>query len=70
MFPNLRAELKRKGISYKAVAAVIGCSEKSVQNKVSGATEFTLSEVLAINEDLLPEFDLRYLFRKASEGAA
>lgn len=69
MFPNLSAELKRKGITYKAVAALIGCTEKSVQNKISGATEFTLSEVLAINENLFPEYELRYLFRKVPESA-
>lgn len=69
MFPNLSAELKRKGISTKALAAVMGCCEKSALNKLNGDTEFTLSEVLAINEHLLPEFELRYLFRKLPEGA-
>lgn len=66
MFPNLAFELKRKGISNVAIAKLIGCSEKSVQNKMNGTTEFTLSEVLAISTNLLPEFELRYLFQKAS----
>lgn len=66
MFGNLSSELKRKGITNKAVAVLIGCTEKTFQNKLNGVTEFTLSEVLLINENLLPEFELRYLFKKAS----
>lgn len=66
MFQNLAAELKRKGITYKAVASLLHCTEKTFQNKMSGVSEFTLSEVLLINENLLPEFELRYLFKKAS----
>ena len=66
MFENLIVELKKKGITFKAVANLIGCSEKTFQNKVYGVTEFTLSEVLSINENLLPEFTLQYLFRKAA----
>jgi len=68
MFENLIFELRRKGITNKALAALINCSEKSVQNKLSGVTEFTLSEILLIQENLLPEFELKYLFKRA-EGA-
>ena len=64
MFPNLSNELKDKGITYKAVAILIGCTEKTLQNKMNGITEFTLSEALLINENLLPEFRLQYLFAK------
>lgn len=66
MFPNLAKELKNKGITYKAVAGLIGCSEKSVQNKMSGITDFTLTEVLLINENMFPEYELRYLFKRAA----
>lgn len=64
MFTNLVSELKHKGISTKAVAGLIGCSESSVLNKVKGATEFTLSEVLLINDNLFPEYKLEYLFER------
>lgn len=66
MFANLCTELKRKGITNRAVANLIGCSEKTLWNKLSGTTEFTLSEVLLINENLLPEFELRYLFKRTA----
>ena len=66
MFPNLARELKNKGITYRAVAGLIGCTEKSVQNKMSGVTDFTLSEVLLINENMFPEYELKYLFKKTA----
>ena len=64
MFENLKTELAKKHISLIAVARTIHCSEKSIQNKINGVTEFTLSEILAINEQLLPEFNLKYLFER------
>ena len=64
MFTNLIMELKRKGITNRAVAGLLHCNEKTVQNKINGVTEFTLSEVLAISENMFPEFELRYLFKR------
>jgi len=64
MFPNLSDALKDKGITLKAVSILIGCTEKTLQNKMNGITEFTLSEALLINENLLPEYRLQYLFSK------
>ena len=68
-FPNLTAELGRKRIGNKALAAAIGCSEKTLYNKMSGATEFTLSEILTISECFLPEFKIDYLFTKQDKSA-
>lgn len=64
MFENLRNELAKKRISNKAVADLIGCTQKTLDNKMNGVTEFTLSEILLISDNLLPEFELRYLFRR------
>lgn len=47
MFANLAIELKNKGITYRAVAGLIGCSEKTIQNKMSGVTDFTLKVQLS-----------------------
>ena len=66
MFPNLAKELKNKGITYRAVADLIGCSEKSVRNKMSGTTDFTLNEVFLINENMFPEYELKYLFKRSA----
>ena len=61
MLGNMISELRRKNITNKAVAEVINASEKSVVNKLNGTTEFTISEAMAINVNLLPEFRLSYL---------
>lgn len=61
MYGNMILELRRKNITNKAVAELISTSEKTVVNKLNGASEFTISEAMAINENLLPEFRLSYL---------
>ena len=73
MFENLRNELSKKRISNKAVADLIGCTQKTLDNKLNGVTEFTLSEILLISDNLLPEFeransyfDLIVIFKFAS----
>ena len=42
MYKNLVEILKRKGITIKAYAELLGISEKSAQNKIYERTEFTL----------------------------
>jgi hypothetical protein len=61
MLGNMIHELRRKNITNKAVAELINSSEKTVVNKLNGTSEFTISEAMAINENLLPEFRLSYL---------
>lgn len=63
-YPNLEKELGRKNISNRAVAAAIGCTEKTLYNKMMGKTDFTLTEVTVIENELLPEFKLSYLFEE------
>ena len=70
MFENLRNELSKKRISNKAVADLIGCTQKTLDNKMNGVTEFTLSEILLISDNLLPEFELRYLFKRSTVAKA
>ena len=44
MFDNLRTALQKKGISVKRYAEVLGIGEKTVQNKLTGRTDFTYPE--------------------------
>lgn len=62
MYGNLRNELKRKNIAQKVVADLISCTEKSVNNKICGKTDFTIREAFVIHKNLLPEFDMDYIF--------
>jgi plasmid maintenance system antidote protein VapI len=63
------AELRRKNITNKAVAELIGAAEKTVVNKLNGTSEFTISEAIAININLLPEFNLSYLCSPTDHSA-
>ena len=62
MKQNLKSALERKGISNRAVCELLSISEKSLYNKITGATDFTVSEALMIMRNLLPEYTMEYLF--------
>ena len=62
MYKNLVEILKRKGITIKAYAELLGISEKSAQNKIYARTEFTLGEALKTCA-LMPEYKMEYLIK-------
>ena len=61
MYKNLVEILKRKGITIKAYAELLGISEKSAQNKIYARTEITLGEALKTCA-LMPEYKMDYVF--------
>ena len=67
MFANLRNELRAKNISLVAFSKLIGCNDKTVQNKLNGITEFTLSEI-QVTLEIFPQFKMEYLFATEPEG--
>lgn len=69
MLDNLRAAMAMKRISALAIAQLINVSEKTVNNKLSGVSEFTLPEALSIKSNLFPEYDLCYLFAQTERTA-
>lgn len=66
MYGNLSSELKRKNIAQKVIADLLKCTEKTANNKICGVTDFTISEAFAIHKNLLPEFDMDYLFTRTA----
>lgn len=44
MYANLRTVLYQKGIAIKQYAQFLNIGEKTVQNKLKGATDFTYPE--------------------------
>ena len=60
---NLAAEMARNGVSAAAIQKVIGCSPRTVTNKMSGTTEFTVGEAMEIRNQLFPGLQLEYLFQ-------
>lgn len=65
MFNNLRTALYQKGISMKQYAEFLGVGEKTVQNKMKGATDFTYPEFKRTCGLLLPEYNADYLFTES-----
>lgn len=61
MFLNLNAEMARKKMNIKALSFKTGIPYESLKNKMSGATEFKRSEMIAIKA-IFPEYSLDYLF--------
>lgn len=61
MFVNLNAELARNKLTMKDLAKRTGMNYESLKNKMSGATEFKRSEMIAIKKEF-PSCSLDYLF--------
>ena len=47
---NLEAEMVCHGVSLTDIQNKLGCSDRTARNKVTGETEFTISEVFKIRE--------------------
>ena len=69
MYLRLRYEITRKGFTIEQFAKVIGVSEKTLRNKINGATDFTWMECLMIREKLGTDIQLEELFQKEGESA-
>ena len=69
MLGNFRKAMRDKGISVSAIAALIGTTDKTVNNKINGDTDFTVPEAILIRDNLFPEYDLCYLYKPCQEAA-
>lgn len=59
---NLEAEMVRFGVTKSDIRRVLNCSDKTVDNKLSGATDFTVPEALKIRNAFFEGFRIDYLF--------
>lgn len=59
---NLAAEMARNGVSISDFQAVLGCTDKTVRNKMAGATEFSVGEAMKIRDTFFPGMRIEYLF--------
>ncbi len=59
---NLSAEMARYGVSFTDIQQLLGCSNKTVRNKVGGITEITVSEAMMIRDSFFPGMRIEYLF--------
>lgn len=63
MYPNVIVELKRRGLSQRKLAQVIGMNEVELCRKLKGRTGFWLDEALKI-ADVLAPCSVEYLFEQ------
>ena len=65
---NLEGALHTKRIPSKAIADMLGITEKTFRNKMQGITDFTWGEILKIKA-LFPEYEINYLFERQTEAS-
>ena len=68
MYSNLTKVLEERHITPPMLAKILDVDDKSARNKLSGITEFKLSEISLIM-DLFPEYRMEWLFAAEKEGA-
>lgn len=68
MIHNLIAEMAINKITRKELSEATGIKQRTLSDKLSGRTEFTLAEMIAIRDACFPEKTLDYLF--ATEKSA
>lgn len=61
-YPNLKAELARKDITFETISKLLNIHRNSVANKVKGKSSFSIEESIEIQKELFPEMSIDYLF--------
>lgn len=68
MLCNLKAEMARRSISSIDIAKEIGRTDRSVREKISGRSQFSMPEATAVRNKFFPGFSLEYLFTNEQEN--
>ena len=63
MYPNLEAELKRRGVKRSDIADHIGCSISTISEKMQGKSDFSLQAAKKIKSFLGVDLPLEVLFK-------
>lgn len=62
-YPNLRAEMARKGVRIQDIARKMGVGRDTVGAKLSLKRKISLDEAITIADTFFPEQDFRFLFQ-------
>lgn len=62
MYPNLNAELARRGWSRKDLAKATGLKYQTLNDKINGKRPFTFTEAVMVRKALATELDLEQIF--------
>jgi len=61
-YPNLAAEISRRGVRKSVIASSIGISQRTLANKLNGLSPFTWDEAATIRKVFFPDVSLDLLF--------
>ena len=61
---NLKVEMPRRGLTYKALSMFLGISEKAIRNKIAGRSDFTMNEANRLHGEFFQLLDKETLFRR------
>lgn len=64
MYPNLDAEMARKGLKRKDLAWMFKDRTATVSDKLNGKSPILIDEAFRIKETYFPDLSLDYLFEK------
>ena len=62
-YPALEGQIAMRGIRKNAIAKAIGCSGRSLNNKLKGRSHFTWDEVVALTDNFFPDMEPEALMR-------
>lgn len=63
-YPNLKAEMARRGFTGGDIAFIIGRQQGAVSRKLNGKSDFTTTEAILIQKALGVDIPLEKLFEK------
>jgi hypothetical protein len=70
MYPNLDAEMARKGLKRKDLAWMFKNRIATVSDKLNGKSPFLIDEAVKIKITYFPDLSLDYLFGKETQDTA
>lgn len=62
IFPNLKAEMSRNGLTVADLASSWSTTERTTRNRLNGYTDITFAQCLALRDSLFPDMTIDYLF--------
>ena len=66
----LEYRMKQEGVTRADLQQLLGVSEKTIRNKLSGETDFTWGEVKAIRNKFFPRDDFIELFSQSQPASS
>jgi len=67
-YPELIGEMAKRRLTRTSIAKELGISTRTLYSKLSGNTDFTLSEANAIHSAFFSDLDKEHLFAHADQS--